>query len=225
MEIENSHKIINPNNLAQSAELFDVSKSIGDQFGLNLDQIGELDTQVRWVLRGKASSKTFSEDIARLLEINKDVADTVTAAVNNKFFEYFKVDMSDNQSAQNVSAIEQAGDFEIERPAAPAQMPNRLNMLDNSTPEQKTDIISGIENPIPTPPRAAQPINPPAVPIPTRQPEQYAKKEPLVEQLLRGTVAMPEQRFEQSIPQPQQQPPKPAPQKTANTDPYREPIN
>lgn len=159
---------------------------IGGEFDLNLDQIGELDAQIRGVLRGKEKASTFSSDIQSLLEIDADKARTLTTRINKDVFDTVKAALESHEQETSMQAIEQAGGFEIERPNSPTSGPV----------EEKRDIMAGIENPEPA----------------------TVRKEPLVEQLLRGTTAVPEQKIVRAAPA---MPPTKAP---SSSDPYRETI-
>jgi hypothetical protein len=187
---------------ADSAELFRICSKIGGEFNLNLDQIGELDAQIRWVLRGQASATSFSSDIQPLLEIDADKARTITNRINKDVFDTLKNLMEAHTTETSLQAIEQAGGFEIERPMSNIPVGTSLNLL-----EQKRDIMEGVENPTQS------------------QPTTYPKKEPLVEQLLRGVTAVPEQKVVREAPIATKKPiPASIPPRPTSSDPYREAL-
>ncbi|HEX7724282.1 MAG TPA: hypothetical protein VF438_00910 [Candidatus Paceibacterota bacterium] len=208
--------------LADSAELFTLCRKIGDEFNLNLDQIGELDSQIRWVLRGHANASSFSTDIQSLLEIDADKARMITNRINKDVFDTLKNLMDAHATETSLQAIEKAGDFEIERPRATIPVRENVNILEeepqdaiasSESIEQKRDIVEGIENPAPAVMKPAET-------------QQYPKKEPLVEQLLRGTTAVPEQKIVRSAPiEPKKSAPVSVPPRPAGSDPYREAID
>jgi len=220
------HKIMNQNiptkllELAASARIFDLSEAIGKELGLHIDQIGELDAQVREVLRGRARPDKFTEDIQKYLEIDPEVARQITALVNERIFatirEELKSQTSTDRSA-DISSVERAGNFQIERPeertAGDISTPSNLNINKLATVPAVTETFTAedapqmppapatpapdtmpAQNPAPIPPSPA----PAAVPTP---------RMPLVEEMMRGPTAVPAEKVEQK-----------------SADLYREPI-
>ena len=53
--------------LVTSPEIFLACEKIGKDLGLHVDQIGELDAQVREILRGKAKSENLLSDLKKYL--------------------------------------------------------------------------------------------------------------------------------------------------------------
>jgi hypothetical protein len=204
---------------------------IGDEFGLDISQIGELDAQIRWVLRGQAQTTTFSADIQTLLDITPEKARMITNKINADVFEMLQKLTTAHDHENSLQAIEKAGGFEIERPMANIPVRKSLNLLEEegdvtsmaSEPvvEEKRDIVAGLENPTPA-------TFKPADSTPTPQPapaQQYPKKEPLVEQLLRGSTASPAQKVVHEAPMmPTKRPTITVPPRPAGGDPYRESI-
>jgi hypothetical protein len=223
--------------LANSVELGRMCSKIGEEFGLNIDQIGEMDAQVRWVLRGHAQASTFSSDIQSLLDINADKARMITNRINTEVFQTLQSLTEAHETETSLQAIEKAGDFEIERPMSNMPVRKSLNLLqedvsveaspnidtepiESEVVEEKRDIMAGIENPEPSTMKTAP------EPMQTSAPAQtYPNKEPLVEQLLRGSTAMPEQKVVRgaALGQPKR-PPIVVPPRPAGNDPYREAL-
>jgi hypothetical protein len=220
--------------LAQSAELYDQSEKIGEKFGLHIDQIGELDAEIRDVLEGASNSKDFVEHIAERLEIDKGRAIEITEEVNKEVFQAIRSLLQNQteeensaQQQQSTASFEKAGDLSIEqqgrddnRPGSPA--PTDL--------EQKDHILDSIENP--------QPGN---EKISRKYEQTYV--EPMMDHLLSTPAAQPMHKsalFSTGLPEdpiqpatPPQPVPKqapetliqpPAPTKRAGPDPYKEPI-
>src|SRR5690348_837509 len=72
--------------LARSAELYDTVEKIGATFDLHIDQIGELDAEIRDILEGSSQSADFSKHVAERLEIDRSLAEKITLAVNKEIF-------------------------------------------------------------------------------------------------------------------------------------------
>ncbi len=207
---------------AGSVELGEVSDKIGNEQGLMIDQIGELDAQIRHVLRGFSKSADFTKDIMHYLEIDAARAEKITAAVNAEVFQKLKDHVQKNiesyGSEQNTSSIEKAGGFSVDRNEA------FVATADESKIENKAHLIDGIEHPV----SGAEKISRKEIPsFPQKQ--QTPHVEPLIDHLLKGSVAQPQQKVTVasvptnpstgSVPTPPPPPPKTGP------DQYREPTN
>lgn len=105
--------------LAESAELYDQSEKIGNKFNLMIDQIGELDAEIRGVLLGIFKPSDFTNHITERLEIKKDLAQQITEEVNKEIFETIKKTLRADQESQTetstIYSLEQAGGFSIEK--------------------------------------------------------------------------------------------------------------
>ncbi len=211
----------NIDKLAESVEIFHAAQKIGDEFGLHIDQVGELDAQIRQVLIGKAKPDKFSDDIKEALEITNEIAAKVTAKVNDEVFKVLRNLMQQETTTPttppNNTAIEQAGNFQVENENKDYEHPKEIDT---------SAIMNHIE-------KDSEPVN---VPQP--------KTEPLVDQLLSGPAAVPEERVEEkpvvntepAAPKTESAPsatpptsPTPAPvqkpPEKRGPDPYREPTN
>ncbi len=209
---------------ADSAELFEICEKIGQKFSLHIDQIDELDAQVRAVLRGNAQSKNFTSDIMKFLEINRGLAEEITKEVNKDIFESIRVSMrsGDSNSVEDHSQLERAGGFKIvpnytEKTASVSSLYGK-----SEVPDSRADMVAHIENPMPTI-RKTEPRKSINLLDPSNE---NPLKEPLVDQLLKNSAAAPEQKVDMrpaAAPQPSQapQPPKNLP----TNDPYREAMN
>lgn len=107
--------------LAKSAELYEMSEKVGQQFSLHIDQIGELDAEIRGIMLGVYKSADFITDIMEKLEIDREFAEKIAGVVNTEIFDVVKSKLKnssqDKVSSQkeDLSQIEQAGNFEIEK--------------------------------------------------------------------------------------------------------------
>ena len=203
---------------------------IGRDKGLMLDQVGDLVDQVGLVILGFAKASNFVSDITGRLSISNEKAREITTMINNEVLNEIRREVEANTTAieqaqaasqtasdteDHISAIEKEGGFQIERQAStiPANLPGAEEI------EAKSELMAGIENPEPAKMKPAgdtipQPFRQSAVPA-----EQ--KKEPLVEQLLRGSTVVPEQKVVKTAPQNPAAQPQPRP---SGSDPYREAI-
>jgi hypothetical protein len=222
-------------NLALSAELYDQSEKIGNKFNLHIDQIGELDAEIRDILMGSAKSEDFVKDLRERLEIDESKAKEITEEVNKEVFQAIKGLLQSQASPVNSSntvndtaSFEQAGNLSVEkqerddnRPEAP--VPTDL--------ENKDHILDSIENPEPGNEKISrkqeqtytEPLMDHLLQNPSARPE---KKSALFSTGLPNTTIQPAQSPATQTPQPQPTTPTPpsAPQRSG-PDPYKEPIN
>jgi seryl-tRNA synthetase len=203
---------------SESADLFDISEKIGNQFGLHIDQIGELDSRIRAILRGLASSKTFSNEIQKVLEITPDLASKITEEVNKQVFQVLKTKMQDIEKS-SISDLEKIGNFTIEQPEkeeAEEKTESLKSMSDETvTSTHREALLNALENPEPTP----QPVMSTGDNIHT---------EPLVDLLMNKPTSIPEERVVKMSPAPTPvATPKVEPVKKValGPDPYRETID
>ena len=187
--------------LSNSSDIYIACEKIGSEFGLYIDQIGELDAQIRHILRGYSKTQNFKSDIRRILGVNDDVALAIADRVNTQIFKPVKAElMSQEESdiAKNqTSSIERAGNFTLEKDVeseesslATVDMPSgdRVNLLSN-------------------------------------KPDPSTYREPLIDQLLRGSTAIPQEKtvIKSSSTSTQSAPSNP-PTGNGGPDPYREPV-
>ncbi len=211
--------------IALSAELYDKSEKIGNIFGLHIDQIGELDTEIRSILIGKKNSANFIVDIIKNLEINRELADKILIEVNKEIFSTIKLNFqSQTESDESVvSSIENAGNFSIEKEEVGKTNGNGVTYAD------RAKILNDLENP---PGRNATASNF-STPIVSGSktgsgtaPENYT--EPLVDYLLANPIAQSEKKIvvetKDTVPQAKIAPTTPVVPKKQGPDPYREAV-
>lgn len=190
---------------AKSAEIFDICEAIGKQYGLLLDQVGELDSEVRGVLLNINKPTDFTNHIVQRLEVNKDIAQQITKEVNENIFATLRTKLhgdigvppvSDETlpKPSHIADLEKAGGFTIEHPSAPITL-QRTPISKPTTNEFKPG--SNISSAAPTEERASPIAQSKAsvmpreattgqmAPLPNKIPsENIVHKEPLADQLL-----------------------------------------
>jgi hypothetical protein len=141
--------------LADSVELYDQSEAIGAKFGLHIDQVGELDAEIRDVLNGVSASSDFSKHIIERLEIDRKLADQIVAEVNTAVFGALREQMQSssisNEEKTTISSLERAGNFNIE----PTMGQNGNGVGDGKqdgnwkdvTHADRDAILAGVEDP------------------------------------------------------------------------------
>lgn len=80
---------------AKDPAIFDMCENIGKKFGLLIDQIGDLDMEVRRILLGKSKSEDLVNNLSRSLEINKVSAQQIVEEINKQIFSTIKLKMQD----------------------------------------------------------------------------------------------------------------------------------
>ncbi len=136
MTIQNFNPVIA---LASDPIIFDLSEKIGKSFDLHIDQIGELDSAIREILKGTIDPSKFNDRIIQKLEISRGLADKIVEKINvelppiikSKIFEGPNQPTAESkQVVQNNQIpttpvpssphadLEQAGDFKIENEAS-----------------------------------------------------------------------------------------------------------
>jgi restriction endonuclease len=218
--------------LAQSPMIYDACEKIGNQFGLHIDQIGELDAEIGDTITGQSQSKDFVTNIVKRLEIDRDTAEKIAKMVNEDVFQTIKKEMQaqiQEYEAQTISNLETVGNFTVEQEKKETENGNN-----GVTPADKEKIISDIENPTPSKETVVQ----------KESSETFT--EPLIDQLLEGGRAQVEEKTTYNVgaPAPENVPTKQIPDGPAKTvnptqnerpaqaipakrtgpDPYREPI-
>lgn len=207
--------------LAESAELYDQSEAVGNKFNLHIDQIGELDAEIRDVLNGVSESTDFSKHIMQRLEIDRSLADQIVQEVNKAIFDTLRQKMQDHtaqeQKQSTISSLEQAGGFNIERKEEAKNA--EIKPLD------RNQLLQSLENP---PRHSHHTANPPAnlpsgdtAVIPQTKPSvvESPHTEPIVDYLLQNPLVQGEHKTVVQPPKSQQEPTQKAPR---GPDPYRE---
>ena len=200
--------------LADSSELYEKSEKIGEMFNLHINQVGELDAEIRDILDGFSKSADFVKHIMSRLEIDRATADKIATEINKEVFvsireqlQAMQADVVDEEAAaeekaliknkRSISDLEQLGGFTIE--PQPGAGDTGISHI-----EGKERLINGIENPAPVEIRGVASEN-------------VSKTEPLVDHLLSGPKVRIEQKSEIK-------PTVPPVVKASSTDLYREPI-
>lgn len=103
--------------MALSVEIYDKAEKIGNLFGLHIDQIGELDTEIRSILLGKNTSSTSIERLTKNLEIDQKLANQIAAEVNKEIFATIKSNLQSQTISEEstITNLEHAGDFSVEK--------------------------------------------------------------------------------------------------------------
>jgi hypothetical protein len=127
--------------LAASAKIFDDCEKVGKKFSLHIDQIGELDSQVRQVLYGQTKSSDFITNIQENLEINHDLAEKIAAEINKEIFETVKNELQKETSESTINNLEQMGGFSIEKSDSAQEEKDTVVAGDRTT------ILNSLENP------------------------------------------------------------------------------
>ncbi|MBP6858555.1 MAG: hypothetical protein KBC33_01850 [Candidatus Pacebacteria bacterium] len=129
--------------LADSAELYDRSEAIGAKFGLLIDQVGELDAEIRDILNGVSESGDFIKHIMQRLEIDRGLAEKIVAEVNAAVFQTLKEQIQAQttveENAASVANIEKVGGFSIEKERVATE--SKVSAADRS------QILEHLENP------------------------------------------------------------------------------
>lgn len=139
-----------------SVEVAKIIQEIGKQHGLLIDQTGELIDLVGLVMLGLVPSgefvKNFSGEAGVDYKTASAIADEINTQVFSKIRETMRSAEQNQQSANDISALEKVGGFRVEKTdegdSAPA---NDLSENDNiSTAIEKKNTLSAIENPQPS---------------------------------------------------------------------------
>lgn len=221
--------IINLNqiqDLALSPDIFDACEKIGNKFSLHIDQIGELDAQIREILRGRAKSSELTNDLQKYLEIDQKLANQIAEEVNKEIFATIKSNLqSQSETNQPLSSLERVGGFSVEKEVVETDS-------SDVTEADRGEILAGLENPqsrvatsgsnaplnLPTDEKSK---GMPGAMTPSATPENHT--EPLVDYLLSKPAGQSTQKVSVG---PTSNPSNPTPiaPKRSGPDPYREPV-
>ena len=206
--------------LSDSPEIYKQSQKTGEKFDLHINQVGELDAEIRDILSGESKSTDFVSHIMERLEIDNNLANQIAVDVNSEIFTAIKEQLQSRESGIEPSA---------QNASTPQQFRNEQAVIDlekiggftiEKTPEIKADaptesqpvILNNIENPQPATHTIYKPID------------------PLVDNLLNTPITIPPEKapikpaVTTAQPQTTKIPPQPLPPKKAGPDPYREPV-
>ncbi len=162
--------------MANDPKLFGICEIIGSGFGLHIDQVGALDSEIRGIFLGINKSSDFIDHIKTRLEIDNDTAQKIATEVNSKIFVALKEKMQSASPVQpkpdtipnetkpptetkpaHITDLEKAGGFTIEHSGDMTQNGEGIGsdvlrvaqIRDRWTPVQQTVVPTG--TPIPTP--------------------------------------------------------------------------
>lgn len=209
---------------AESAELYDQCEVIGEKFGLHLDQIGELDAEIRDILTGASQSKDFTSHIVERLEITPKLANDIAQEVTKEVFSALRTKLqsqvTNSQPTSSISSLERMGGFSLEKEAPESG--------GEVTAADRSDILAGLENPPASVPShtGTPPANLPTDTRSATMPPAENHTEPLVDYLLSTPAGRSTQKVSIATPTTlatQKPLSPPVPQKPKN-DPYKEAI-
>jgi hypothetical protein len=181
---------MNDSNLQQKIEdpaffldIYKKTEKIADMFNLHIDQLGEMDAEIKGIFLGVNKSSDFVKDISERLEIDKGKAGKIAEEVNKEIFQAIKANLqTQTDSSSDISALEQMGNFTLEREKE--ENGNGANGNGAVTAGDRDALIEGIENPSPAQP----PISGGVV-----------HTEPMIDHLLGNTVGSVEQKVEHKV--------------------------
>lgn len=217
-----------------SLETAEKIKAIGSKHGLKLDQESVLFDKIADVMFGILESREFVKTFSQEAGVDMTTAKLIAEDANTEIFNNLKSVMQNpNQTAEpakmdvpmtqepvsinsTVSSLEQAGDFTIERESAKEAILEGKNPV---TPRDRADLIAGLENPAPVVPRMASRGT-----DMTNGNGHTPMTEPLVDQLLHNSTAIPHEKITQE-PEKTDSSQTPIPPKApTGSDPYREAV-
>ena len=161
-------------------------ENIANKNGLHIDQSGGLVTEVYLVMLGMDKSENFAKNVSKNLGISLNMAIAIEGDINKEIFLPIRESLMEMSKAQDI--IEE-----------------KANSEDTDSATNREQILNDIENPTPTPPRAA-------ITDPERElTERVATDDFIAEKLSTPSVPVTETPV--------------APEKKYTVDPYREPMN
>lgn len=153
--------------LAKSPKIYDISDQIGNELGLHIDQIGEIDSAIRSILFGDTDSRDFVKNIQRRLECDTGMAVKISKRVNELVFSVIKellqneheVGGENTQTVQNVNDSINTNQKPTEMPSKEAGVnPDSINLIqkkyDNNVENktEKKEVVPSVQSVITTPP-------------------------------------------------------------------------
>jgi hypothetical protein len=220
---ENFKKLPEPLQRAlASSEITEGIQKIAERYQLMLDQESVLYDITAYTMLGLSSSKDFVKNLSSATNIDNGTASKIADDINKEIFSKIKEEMqATEKTVENdatISTLNQAGNFTVE-----PQVNEPTDHL-----ETPSEVIEGIENPVPAQPRQEAPV---VAPVQNTQEQSKNTETMLLDHLLSGPVVAMEQKTEQKAVQTPPQTPTPKPQASQpaqNTpkaaDPYRETI-
>ena len=161
-------------------------ENIANKNDLHIDQSGGLVTEVYLVMLGVDKSDNFAKNISKNLGISLNLAIAIEGDINKEIF------LPIRESLMEMSKVQET-------------IEEKANSEDTTTNENREQILNDIENPKPTPPRAA-------ITDPERELAEHAATDNFISEKL-AAPNVPE--AEAPV----------APEKKYTVDPYRESTN
>lgn len=128
---------------------------IANKYNLNLDQLGQLNSDVELFLYGKLKSSQLIKTIAENLEISVDVVNEIWKDIDKEIMTEIRSQLrvkfdkgtsieSPPSKPNQISDIEKIGQFTIEPKSPPSS-----STLYNDTNLNREDVLKSIEDPMP----------------------------------------------------------------------------
>jgi len=132
MQTNNSQIINVANNLSRAVEIFTICENIGKIFGLHIDQVGELDSEIRGIFLGVNKSEDLIDHIIKRLEINKASAEQIAEEINKQIFAFVKSKTQNPQSPQTPLSQISSTNFSSNTPDAAVPPPSPHSDLEKA---------------------------------------------------------------------------------------------
>ncbi|MES2216119.1 MAG: hypothetical protein V4481_02375 [Patescibacteria group bacterium] len=202
-----------------SPEIVDTVKNIGDQYNLKIDEEGTLYDLTAYVLLGLIPADQFVSKFSELTKIDSKTSRSIAESINKEVFgpvrnsmqvAQEKADLIEETEDQKVqiNTLEKAGGFSVEERTVEHGVPVESH---EDNVEHRDDILAGIENPTAGNEKISR-----------KEQSENRYVEPLIDHLLNGSVAQPQQKSSSAPTQTPVSVPTPPPPKRSGPDPYRE---
>lgn len=146
-------------NAITSMEVSGTIQAVGNRHGLRIDQMGELVDMIGLVMLGLMKPGDFVSSFVKETGVDRQTAQKIAEDINKELFTVLKTSMQEVQrqeqeketevlpeiapetTSSDISSVEQAGNFEIEREAPPKE--SRFGDISHT---DKDRLLSGIED-------------------------------------------------------------------------------
>ena len=174
--------------MADDPRIYEAVEKIGGKFDLHIDQMGELDAEIRRIILGLSPSANFVKNVCELLEIDQKKSVQIAEDVNSEILRVFKsnLQIQTQQDSQDLSALEQptstdhvestmssietAGGFTIDRPNSILESSSGITATDRAKILTNVEIPPGSKPQQQSSPVFMQPKNVMPKPIPAPVP-------------------------------------------------------
>lgn len=158
-----------------SPEMLDAVKSIAQKHNLMIDQTGELVDQIVLIMLGLARSANFVSDASRRLSISEEQAKAIATDINAEIFDTLKAAMRAGEERVKAQEFKESNTSSLEKAGGfTIEKEAGLEHEAASVPTYKADALKSIQDK-----------------------EPYT--EPLVDQLLKGPAAIPQERIVRTV--------------------------